>query len=102
MEMKNYVNKSSAGEASTEAAAPKCCLSNVLVLKEVIHNCLGTRMICAASVYFMLLMQDSMLPVVISYVNAAIDTTAIRFKEEVSAAKYISVLSKCYINTILI
>ncbi|GJS30260.1 hypothetical protein Tco_0490880 [Tanacetum coccineum] len=37
-------------------------------------------MICAASVYFMLLMQDLMLPVVISYVNAAIDTTAIRFK----------------------
>nr|GEZ89182.1 CCR4-Not transcription complex subunit 1 [Tanacetum cinerariifolium] len=37
-------------------------------------------MICAASVYFMLLMQDLMLPVVISYVNAAIDTTAIGFK----------------------
>ncbi|GJV25330.1 chaperonin-like protein [Tanacetum coccineum] len=32
------------------------------------------------SVYFMLLMQDLMLPVVISYVNAAIDTTAIGFK----------------------
>ncbi|GJT36125.1 phosphoacetylglucosamine mutase [Tanacetum coccineum] len=58
----------------------KCCLSNVLVLKEVSHYCLGTRMICAASVYFMLLMQDLMLPVVISYVNAAIDTTAIGFK----------------------
>ncbi|GJX08272.1 ribonuclease H-like domain-containing protein [Tanacetum coccineum] len=73
-------SKSSAGEASTTAAAPKCCLSNVLVLKEVSHYCLGTRMICAASVYFMLLMQDLMLPVVISYVNAAIDTTAIGFK----------------------
>ncbi|GJS19033.1 synaptobrevin, WD40/YVTN repeat-like-containing domain protein [Tanacetum coccineum] len=73
-------SKSSAGEASTAAAAPKCCLSNVLVLKEVSHYCLGTRMICAASVYFMLLMQDLMLPVVISYVNAAIDTTAIGFK----------------------
>ncbi|GKE39495.1 reverse transcriptase domain-containing protein, partial [Tanacetum coccineum] len=32
------------------------------------------------SVYFILLMQDLMLPVVISYVNAAIDTTAIGFK----------------------
>ncbi|GJS15598.1 synaptobrevin, WD40/YVTN repeat-like-containing domain protein, partial [Tanacetum coccineum] len=32
------------------------------------------------SVYFMLLMQDLMLTVVISYVNAAIDTTAIGFK----------------------
>ncbi|GJZ78945.1 small glutamine-rich tetratricopeptide repeat-containing protein, partial [Tanacetum coccineum] len=74
------LSKSSAGEASTAAAAPKCCLSNVLVLKEVSHYCLGTRMICAASVYFMLLMQDLMLPVVISYVNAAIDTTAIGFK----------------------
>ncbi|GJW96030.1 clathrin heavy chain 2-like protein [Tanacetum coccineum] len=73
-------SKSSAGEASTAAAAPKCCLSNVLVLKEVSHYCLGTRMICGASVYFMLLMQDLMLPVVISYVNAAIDTTAIGFK----------------------
>ncbi|GJR77184.1 synaptobrevin, WD40/YVTN repeat-like-containing domain protein [Tanacetum coccineum] len=73
-------SKSLAGEASTAAAAPKCCLSNVLVLKEVSHYCLGTRMICAASVYFMLLMQDLMLPVVISYVNAAIDTTAIGFK----------------------
>ncbi|GKC06759.1 hypothetical protein Tco_0998369, partial [Tanacetum coccineum] len=72
--------KSSAHEASTAAAAPKCCLSNVLVLKEVSHYCLGTRMICAASVYFMLLMQDLMLPIVISYVNAAIDTTAIGFK----------------------
>ncbi|GJU50444.1 hypothetical protein Tco_1219999, partial [Tanacetum coccineum] len=69
-----------AREASTAAAAPKCCLSNVLVLKEVSHYCLGTRMICAASVYFMLLMQDLMLPIVISYVNAAIDTTAIGFK----------------------
>nr|GEU58084.1 hypothetical protein [Tanacetum cinerariifolium] len=74
------VNKSSVGEASTAVAAPKCCLSNVLVLKEVSHYCLGTRMICAASVYFMLLMQELMLPVVISYVNAAIDTTAIGFK----------------------
>ncbi|GJR21399.1 hypothetical protein Tco_0969926 [Tanacetum coccineum] len=74
------VNKSSAGEASTATAAPKCCLSNVLVLKEVSHYCLGARMICAASVYFMLLMQDLMLPVVISYVNVAIDTTAIGFK----------------------
>ncbi|GKB75356.1 hypothetical protein Tco_0942251 [Tanacetum coccineum] len=73
-------SKSSAGEASTAAAAPKCCLSNVLVLKEVSHYCLGTRMICAASVYFMLLMQDLMLPIVISYVNVAIDTTAIGFK----------------------
>ncbi|GJU49624.1 retrovirus-related pol polyprotein from transposon TNT 1-94 [Tanacetum coccineum] len=73
-------SKSSASEASTAAAAPKCCLSNVLVLKEVSHYCLGTRMICAASVYFVLLMQDLMLPVVISYVNAAIDTTAIGFK----------------------
>ncbi|GJU77808.1 hypothetical protein Tco_1274878 [Tanacetum coccineum] len=69
-----------ARKASTAAAAPKCCLSNVLVLKEVSHYCLGTRMICAASVYFMLLMQDLMLPIVISYVNAAIDTTAIGFK----------------------
>ncbi|GJW17530.1 putative ribonuclease H-like domain-containing protein [Tanacetum coccineum] len=77
---KYQVNKSSAGEASTAAAAPKCCLSNVLVLKEVSHHCLGTRMICGVSVYSMLLMQDLMLPVVISYVNAAIDTTAIRFK----------------------
>ncbi|GJR25457.1 zinc finger, CCHC-type containing protein [Tanacetum coccineum] len=77
-------SKSSAGEASTAAAAPKCCLSNVLVLKEVSHYCLGTRMICAASVYFMLLMQDLMLPVVISYVNAAIDTTAIGFKKKKS------------------
>ncbi|GJQ93509.1 ribonuclease H-like domain-containing protein [Tanacetum coccineum] len=74
------VNKSSAGEASTAVAALKCCLSNVLVLKEVSHHCLGTRMICGVSVYSMLLMQDLMLPVVISYVNAAIDTTAIRFK----------------------
>ncbi|GKC22745.1 heat shock 70 kDa protein 14-like protein, partial [Tanacetum coccineum] len=72
--------KSSARKASTAAAAPKCCLSNVLVLKEVSHYCLGTRMICGASVYFMLLMQDLMMPVVISYVNAAIDTTAIGFK----------------------
>ncbi|GJT32125.1 cullin-1 [Tanacetum coccineum] len=32
------------------------------------------------SVYFMLLMQDLMLPVVISYVNVAIDTTVIGFK----------------------
>ncbi|GJY17418.1 hypothetical protein Tco_0388909, partial [Tanacetum coccineum] len=70
-----------ARKASTAAAAPKCCLSNVLVLKEVSHYCLGTRMICAASVYFMLLMQDLMLPIVISYVNAAIDTTAIGFLE---------------------
>ncbi|GKC32205.1 Rab-GTPase-TBC domain-containing protein [Tanacetum coccineum] len=67
-------------ESSTAAAAPKCCLSNVLVLKEVSHYCLGTRLICAVSVYFMLLMQDLMLPVVISYINAAIDTTAIGFK----------------------
>ncbi|GKF03706.1 hypothetical protein Tco_0030629 [Tanacetum coccineum] len=37
-------------------------------------------MICSASVYFMLLMQDLMLTVVISYLNAAIDTTAIGFK----------------------
>ncbi|GJR13659.1 hypothetical protein Tco_0796311, partial [Tanacetum coccineum] len=79
-ETPSWLIKSSAGEASTAAAAPKCCLSNVLVLKEVSHYCLGTRMICAASVYFMLLMQDLMLPVVISYVNAAIDTTAIGFK----------------------
>ncbi|GJV93910.1 hypothetical protein Tco_1541723, partial [Tanacetum coccineum] len=59
-------------ESSTTTATLKCCLSNVLVLKEVSHYCLGTRLICAASVYFMLLMQDLMLPVVISYVNAAI------------------------------
>ncbi|GJS24475.1 ribonuclease H-like domain-containing protein [Tanacetum coccineum] len=76
----NMLIKSLAREASTAAAAPKCCFSNVLVLKEVSHYCLGTRMICAASVYFMLLMQDLMLPIVISYVNAAIDTTAIGFK----------------------
>ncbi|GJX40519.1 COV 2-like protein [Tanacetum coccineum] len=74
------LNKSLARKASTAAAALKCCLSNVLVLKEVSHNCLGTRMICAANIYFMLLMQDLMLPVVFSYVNAAIDTTAIGFK----------------------
>ncbi|GJZ51917.1 ribonuclease H-like domain-containing protein [Tanacetum coccineum] len=67
-------------ESSTAVAALKCCLSNVLVLKEVSHYCLGTRLICAASVYFMLLMQDLILPVVISYVNAAIDTIAIGFK----------------------
>ncbi|GJY99854.1 hypothetical protein Tco_0517284 [Tanacetum coccineum] len=67
-------------ESSTAAAAPKCACSNVLVLKEVSHYCLGTRLICAVSVYFMLLMQDLMLPVVISYINAAIDTTAIGFK----------------------
>ncbi|GJW72402.1 putative reverse transcriptase domain-containing protein [Tanacetum coccineum] len=47
---------------------------------EVSHYCLGTRMICATSEYFMLLMQDLMLPVVISYVNAGIDTIAIGFK----------------------
>ncbi|GKC10671.1 small glutamine-rich tetratricopeptide repeat-containing protein [Tanacetum coccineum] len=76
----NMLIKSLAREASTAAAAPKCCFSNVLVLKEFSHYFLGTRMICAASVYFMLLMQDLMLPVVISYVNAAIDTTAIGFK----------------------
>ncbi|GJW34006.1 putative reverse transcriptase domain-containing protein [Tanacetum coccineum] len=74
-----------AREASTAAAAPKlawllCCLSKRIGIKEVSQHCFGTRMICAASVYFMLLMQDLMLPVVISYVNAAIDTTAIRFK----------------------
>ncbi|GJQ90372.1 hypothetical protein Tco_0001511 [Tanacetum coccineum] len=46
------VNKSSAGEASIAAAAPK------LLVKRI----------------------DLMLPVVISYVNAAIDTTAIGFK----------------------
>nr|GEX76126.1 ribonuclease H-like domain-containing protein [Tanacetum cinerariifolium] len=74
------VNKSSAGEASTSAASPKCCLSNLLVLKEISHYCFRTRMIYAASVYFMLLMQDLMLPVVILYVNAAIDTTAIGSK----------------------
>nr|GEZ74195.1 small glutamine-rich tetratricopeptide repeat-containing protein [Tanacetum cinerariifolium]GEZ86300.1 small glutamine-rich tetratricopeptide repeat-containing protein [Tanacetum cinerariifolium] len=66
----NQSSKSLAGEASTVAAAPK----------EVIHYCLGTRMICATSVYFMILMQDLMLPVVISYVNAAIDTTDIGYK----------------------
>ncbi|GJT54824.1 synaptobrevin, WD40/YVTN repeat-like-containing domain protein, partial [Tanacetum coccineum] len=77
---KKQMSKSLAGEASTTTAAPKCCLSNVLVLKEVSHYCLRTRKICAASVYYMLLMQDLMLRVVISYVNAAIDTTAIGFK----------------------
>ncbi|GJZ94269.1 heat shock 70 kDa protein 15-like protein, partial [Tanacetum coccineum] len=78
--------KSSARKASTAAAAPKCCLSNVLVLKEVSHYCLGTRMICAASVYFMLLMQDLMLPIVISYVNAPLILLLLGLKEEVSAA----------------
>nr|GEX36406.1 Ras GTPase-activating protein-binding protein 1-like isoform X1 [Tanacetum cinerariifolium] len=82
-------NKSSVVEASTAAAAPKCFLSNVLVLKEVSYYCLRTRMIYAASVYFMLLIQDLMLPVVILYVNAAIDPTVIGLglKEEVSAVK---------------
>nr|GEX21799.1 reverse transcriptase domain-containing protein [Tanacetum cinerariifolium] len=86
-------SKSSAGEASTVAATPKCCSSNVLVLKEVSHYCLGTRMICATSVYFMLLMQDLMLPVVISYVNAAIDTTTIGFKRRCPG--YIFTLTAC-------
>ncbi|GJX96644.1 hypothetical protein Tco_0352442 [Tanacetum coccineum] len=79
-ELCSVLIKSSVREASTAVAAPKCCLSNLLVLKEVSHYCLGTRMICTASIYFVLLMQDLMLPVVISYVNAAIDTTAIGFK----------------------
>nr|GEW99835.1 hypothetical protein [Tanacetum cinerariifolium] len=58
----------------------RCVFGKVLVLKEVSHYCLGTKMICVASVYFMLLIQDLMLPVVISYVNVAIDTTDIGFK----------------------
>nr|GEY38679.1 KH domain-containing protein At4g18375 [Tanacetum cinerariifolium] len=58
----------------------RCVFGKVMVLKEVSHYCLGTKMICVASVYFMLLMQDLLLPVVISYVNAAIDTTDIGFK----------------------
>nr|GEY26711.1 transmembrane protein-related protein [Tanacetum cinerariifolium] len=50
-------------------------------------------MICAASVYFMLLMQDLMLPVVISYVNASIDTNAIGFKRRSSFSQFQSNLS---------
>nr|GEX42030.1 phosphoacetylglucosamine mutase [Tanacetum cinerariifolium] len=58
-------------------------LSGLLLVEAILQH--------MGCVYFMLLMQDLMPPVLISYVNAAIDTTAIGFKRR---KVYTSVLIK--------
>ncbi|GJX59673.1 chaperonin-like protein [Tanacetum coccineum] len=64
------------------AFAEDCLKKEIDRVDHYLHSRSWTKLIerYIPSVYFMLLMQDLMLPVVISYVNAAIDTTAIGFK----------------------
>nr|GEX31831.1 probable tRNA (guanine(26)-N(2))-dimethyltransferase 1 [Tanacetum cinerariifolium] len=63
--------------ASCSAGHKTCCGFKPFELSKMV-----TQLDQNISVYFMLLMQDLMLPVVILYVNVAIDTTAIGFKRK--------------------